>query len=86
LTKPYIRAEIDRLKKLKAYSLMLTPEDIVFRNMQIAFADMTDVAEWGTEEIPDLDPFTGAYQIDEHGNIKMRKLNYFNFKNSNQVP
>jgi phage terminase small subunit len=69
LTKPYIRAEVERLKKLKAYSLMLKPEDIVLRNMQIALADMTDVADWGTEEIPDLYPFTGAYQIDEHGNI-----------------
>jgi phage terminase small subunit len=47
LTKPYIRAEIERLKKLKAYSLILTPEDIVLRNMQIAFADITDVAECG---------------------------------------
>lgn len=42
LTKPYIKKEIERLKKIRNESLMLDREDIVERYMKIAFADITD--------------------------------------------
>jgi phage terminase small subunit len=75
LTKPYIRAEIDRLKKLKAYSLMLTPEDIVERYMQMAFADITDIAEWDVKETPpDIDANACA-QIVKGKRLKAYKYN-----------
>lgn len=84
LTKPYIRAEVDRLKKVIQQALMLDPNDIVERYMRIAFADMTDVAEWGIEYIPDIDK-SGKMQIDNNGNVKMRKYSYLDFKDSDQV-
>lgn len=84
LTNPHIRAEVQRLKEIKIQSIMITEDDIVERYMRVAFADMTDVAEWGTEEVIDFDP-NGAIPIDKDGKVKMLKLNYLNFKGSDQV-
>lgn len=84
LTNPHVRAEVQRLKEIKIQSIMITEDDIVERYMRVAFADMTDVAEWGIEEVIDYDP-NGAIPIDKDGNIKMLKLNYLNFKGSDQV-
>jgi phage terminase small subunit len=44
LINPKIKAEINRLKQIKYESLMLQADDIVERQMRIAFADMTDFA------------------------------------------
>lgn len=52
LQKSSIQAEIKRLKEMKAAALMINETDIVERYMKIAFADMTDFAEFGTEEVP----------------------------------
>jgi phage terminase small subunit len=63
---------------------MVSEEDIVERYMRIAFADITDAIEWGTEAVPEIDE-NGAIRIDEHGNMMKCKINYLNFKNSDQV-
>lgn len=84
LVKPCVKAEVARLKEIKRQSIMLDPDDIVERYMRIAFADMTDVAEWGYELIPETD-INGAYIIGKDGNIKFYKRNYLDFKNSDQV-
>jgi phage terminase small subunit len=84
LHNPPVRQECNRLKELKRQSIMLDPNDIVEKYMQIAFADMTDVAEWGTEEIVDIDK-AGNIQIDQNGNVKKIKRIYFNLKDHNQV-
>lgn len=39
---PCVKAEIDRLKQIKYESIMLQADDIVERQMRIAFADMSD--------------------------------------------
>lgn len=84
LQKTSVRAEVERLKKMKQQSIMLTEDDIVERYMRIAFADMTDIAEWGTEMVPDIDN-AGCMQINKDGSVKMRKYNYMDFKNHDQV-
>lgn len=84
LHNPPVRKEYERLRDLKRQSIMLDPDDIVEKYMQIAFADMTDVAEWGTELIPDIHK-DGTMQIDQSGNVKMVKRIYFNLKDHNQV-
>ena len=45
LINPAIKAEIDRLKQIKYKSIMLQADDIVERQMRIAFADMTDYVD-----------------------------------------
>jgi phage terminase small subunit len=82
---PSVRTEIERLKRLRNEAIMLTQEDIVERYMQIAFADLTDTVEWGTEEVPNLDEH-GCIQIGDDGRVKIRKVNtYMAIKNSSQV-
>lgn len=46
LVKPSIKAEIERLKEIRNANVMVCEEDIVERMMRIAFADITDVAEF----------------------------------------
>lgn len=77
LRNPKVRAEIERLKKLKAESIMLTEEDIVERYMRIAFADMTDFINFGQEEV--------IIGRDEDGNEIKAKENYLNLKDSSMV-
>jgi len=77
LRNPKVRAEIERLKKLKAESIMLTEEDIVERYMRIAFADMTDFIDFGQEDV--------IIGKDDDGNEIKAKVNYLNFKDSNIV-
>lgn len=84
LTKPYLRAEVERLKAIKMQSIMLTEDDIVERYMRIAFADMTDFAEFGTELVPAMDD-AGCILIGNDGNILYRKQSYLDFKNHDQV-
>jgi phage terminase small subunit len=75
LRKPEIRAEIERLKKIRNEAIMLTPEDIVERYMQMAFADITDIAEWDVKETPpDIDANACA-QIVKGKRLKAYKYN-----------
>ncbi len=88
LRKPKIKEEIKRLKDLKKDSIMISEEDIVERYMRIAFADITDFTEFGTEEVPVMtkegpvmitNPDTGKEEF------MMQSINVVKFKNSNQV-
>ena len=79
-----VRKEINRLLELKRQAIMLDPDDIVERYMCIAFSDATDIAGWGTEEYPAVDE-NGNIMIDGNGNVKMRKRNYLEFKDSSEV-
>jgi phage terminase small subunit len=75
LQKTAVRAEIERLKRIRNAAIMLTSDDIVERNMQIAFADITDIAEWDVKEIPlDIDANACA-QIVKGKRLKAYKFN-----------
>lgn len=84
LTKPEIRAEVERLKAIKRQSIMINEDDIVERYMRIAFADMTDFTEFGLIEVPEVDE-SGQVLLNPDGTVKTRKYNYLNFKSSDQV-
>lgn len=83
LKKPKIKAEIERLKKLKFEALQISPDDIVERYMRIAFADMTDFVEFGTKEEPIITE-DGPLK-DANDNPITETVNYINFKGSEQV-
>lgn len=71
-----VRAEVERLKKLKAGSLMLTPEDIVERYMMIAFANMNDFVDYGVREVT---------LVDKDGRFAKERTNYLDFKDASMV-
>ena len=52
LVKPSIKAEILRLKQERLNREFLSEADIFQKYMDIAFADITDYLEFGTEEVP----------------------------------
>lgn len=51
LRDPKIRITIEKLKQNKLNQMMLAPEDIFQKYMDIAFADISDYMEFGVEEI-----------------------------------
>lgn len=47
-----VRAYVDELLRLKREAIMLKPDDIVERQMKIAFANITDFVEFGRAVVP----------------------------------
>ena len=84
LQKTVIRAEVERLKSIRNEAIMLSEDDIVERYMRIAFADMTDFAEFGMEDVPLYDAEGQQVMLDD-GSMATTKRNYLNFKGHEQV-
>jgi phage terminase small subunit len=96
LTKPDIRAEIQRLKEIKYQSIMLNIEDLVEKNMRIFTAAVTDFVEFGRVDIPVMGPFgpimikqkviNGATGKEEEKPFPLLKtINDVRFKESSEV-
>lgn len=77
LRKPKIKEEIERLKAEKYSQAFLSQEDIFQKYMDIAFSDITDYVEFGTEEV--------IVDKDENGNLIKNKNPYVRFKNDDEV-
>ena len=71
-----VKEEIFQLKQERLNREFLTEEDIFQKYMDIAFADITDFAEFGNEEVEVL--------LD-NGDTKMVTVSHVNVKNSNEV-
>lgn len=52
LAQTRIQAEISRLKKLKYANLSFSPDALIEKRMQIAFADITDFVSFGSKDYP----------------------------------
>lgn len=79
-----VRDEIETQKKIKRQTIMVGEDDIVERYMRIAFADMTDFAEFGMEDVPLYDAEGQQVMLDD-GSMATTKRNYLNFKGHEQV-
>lgn len=83
-----IRAEIKRLKEIKRESLLLGVEDLVEKQMKIAFADLSDYVEWGREEVPVMAMYGPVQVPDPETGEKVpltKETNVVRFKDSSQV-
>ena len=78
-----VRAEIKRLKQNRMNQVLLEPEDIFQKYLDIAFADITDFVQFGQEEVQVTTMFGPAK--DEEGNPITKKVNTVKFNNSSQV-
>ncbi|MBT9670866.1 terminase [Secundilactobacillus kimchicus] len=67
LTKPNIKQELDRLKRLNEEQLHATQFDITRKLLQMAFADLGDYVHFGSESA-----------FDDEGNEYQRSYVYFN--------
>lgn len=83
-----IRTEIKRLKEIKRESLLLGVEDLVEKQMQIAFADLSDYVDWGREEVPVMTMYGPVQTTDPETGEKVpltKETNIVRFKDSSQV-
>jgi len=74
-----IRNEITRLKKARAAGIMLDKNDVLQKYIDIAFADIGDYVDYGTEEVPLLDE-EGLQLVDENGDPRTYLRSYVRFK------
>lgn len=72
-----IKEEIRSLKEGRLNRVMLEPEDIFQKYIDIALADISEYVTFGRKEI--------EVDKDEEGNPVMIEVNYVDFKNSNEV-
>lgn len=72
-----VQGEIQKLKQAKLNRVMLSPEDIFQKYMDIAFADITDYVKFGKKDI--------VIGEDKCGNPKTIQVNYTDFKESDEV-
>lgn len=88
LTNVKVRTYINYLKELKRQSIMLDIEDIVDKQMRIAFSDITDFAEFGQERVPIMSkgsPIVGKNPITGEKEIMTQKVNTMRLKESYEV-
>lgn len=74
MQKPHIRKQIDRLKKEQVVALKLDAMDVLQQWIDIAFADITDFVEFGTEE----------RVVDKKGK-KTEQASYVRFKQDTEI-
>lgn len=88
LQKTSIRAEITRLKEIRATAMLVSVDDVVEKYMHIAFADITDFLDFGRAWVPVMGPF-GPIQIavpDSDTKVTLTKeINEVRFKESSEV-
>lgn len=83
-----VRAEIKRLKKIRAEAILAGPEDVVDRYMRIAFADLSDYVEWGRTEEPVVGMYGPVMQKDPDTGEKVQMtqtVNDVRFRESSEV-
>ena len=81
---PKIKTEIDKLKQIKYDAIMLSAEDIVERQMRIAFADMNDFIDITTDESKVITA-EGTIKLDENGKPVITKYNDLLVKESSEI-
>lgn len=88
LKNPEIRAEIQRLKKMRTLHMMVEPEDILRKVMDIAFADITEYVEFGRVEVDVMGAF-GPVMVETPGTDEKtplkRVVNDVRFRESDEV-
>ncbi len=88
LRNPKVKEEVFRLKKERLNREFLSESDIFQKYMDIAFADITDYLEFGTEEVPVMAMY-GPVEIKDPKTGKKRQLtkivNVVRFKNSCEI-
>lgn len=84
LANPNIKAEIQRMKDEQTSELMLDARDVIQKYIDIAFADITDFVEFGTEEREERNS-DGITLYDDAGNPKTYMANYVRFKDYDEI-
>ena len=79
-----VKAEIQRLKEQRLNEAYFDKYDVLQKYKDIAFADMTDFAGFGSEEVVARNEF-GDVMTDDDGKEITYTHNFVNFKNADEV-
>ena len=83
-----VKEEIIRLKQNRLNQELLSEEDIFQKYMDIAFSDITDYVEFGTEKVPVMTMY-GPAQVQDPKTGKKKRLtetvNIIHFRDSSEV-
>lgn len=85
LRKVEIQAEIKRQKESRVTELGLDVQRVIAEYMKIAFADITDLVEFGLEEKPLYDEEGKPIPDPATGEQMIYKRNYVFFRNSDEI-
>lgn len=84
IRKKHIREGLKALQTKREEDLYIEGLNIIQMYMSIAFADITDYVDFGTEEVPMVDPY-GRVVRDEDGNTRLVTRNYIRLKDSSKI-
>lgn len=84
IKKKHIQDCLRKYQTQREEELHLSTMSIMRHYMEIAFADITDFVEFGTEEVILRDDY-GREIKDKKGKVLTRKVNYIRLKNSSEV-
>lgn len=79
-----IREGLKAIQTRREEDLYLEGINIIQMYMSIAFADITDYVEFGTEEVPVTDSY-GRIMRDDDGEPRMQTRNYIRLKESSKI-
>ncbi|WDF02945.1 terminase small subunit [Shouchella hunanensis] len=76
--------EIRRVKAEMHQGLFIDAMDVLNKYVQIAFADISDFADFGVKSVPSFNE-DGSRRFDDEGNEIMDSYNYVDFKSSSEI-
>lgn len=85
LRNPKVQAEIKRQKELRTTELGLDVQRVIAEYMKIAFADITDLLEFGQKEEQILDDQGNPVPDPTTGEPMTYKRNYVSFRSSDEI-
>ncbi len=84
LKRTSVAAEIERIKAERMQELHIESTDIMQKYIDIAFADITDYVEFGTQEIVAMNDM-GVPLMDSDGNEVIYKVSFVNILDNSEV-
>lgn len=85
LRKAEIQAEVKRQKETRVTELGLDVQRVIAEYMKIAFADISDVVEFGKKKVPLTDKKGNIVEDPHSGEPLTTSVNYIDLKNSEQI-
>lgn len=85
LRKVEVQAEIKRQKELRTTELGLDVQRVIAEYMKIAFADISDVVDFGQKKVPLTDKKGNVVEDPHSGEPLTISVNYIDLKNSEHV-
>jgi phage terminase small subunit len=79
-----INAFVDKLTDI-TFNKEFVKKSIIQKYTDIAFADMHDFVDFGSEEVERISTRTGKVMLDKNGKALTHTINFSNFKNTKEV-